>query len=212
MKSRHNFEWPNFSSQYFRALCALRLLGILSYCYLCRIIIIFMWNKSMVLRQSRYAVLLCGSVYFNPCTVRVVSNPFPFNMWKSQLLWTKWVFKNQNLQMLGLSKNTTHLKLWIAVARHNFKWVKFLTIYCSAWKVNTTNCIFYICIHHCMVKQNEYECHSTTMITNDVTLQKEKSGFCNHSNVSSIVGLTVSEIKEKNEMNRALGHLCAHIG
>ena len=47
-----------------------------------------------------------------------------------------------------------------------------------------------------MVKQNEYECHSITMITNDVTLQKEKSGFCNQSNVSSIVGLTVSEIKE----------------
>ena len=43
---------------------------------------------------------------------------------KSMILGMKWV-----LQMIGLKINTwvifIHLKLWVAVARHNLKWVKF---------------------------------------------------------------------------------------
>ena len=40
------------------------------------------------------------------------------------------MFKHQDLQMFTLKLNNyrvifTHLKLWVAVARHNFKWVKF---------------------------------------------------------------------------------------
>ena len=38
------------------------------------------------------------------------------------------MFKHQHLQICGLKLNKylifTHLRLWIAVARHNFKWVK----------------------------------------------------------------------------------------
>ena len=41
----------------------------------------------------------------------------------------RWVFKNPKLQMFGLKVThvrviCTHLKLWVAVARHNLKWVK----------------------------------------------------------------------------------------
>ena len=45
----------------------------------------------------------------------------------------KWVFKHQDLQMFALDQIQqiwviwvifTHLMLWGAVARHNFKWVK----------------------------------------------------------------------------------------
>ena len=40
------------------------------------------------------------------------------------LLETKCVFKYQDLQMVDIKVILTHLKLWVAVARHNFEWVK----------------------------------------------------------------------------------------
>ena len=44
------------------------------------------------------------------------------------LLGMKWVFKHHDLQKFGLKLKLkvifTHLKLCVAVARHNFKWVK----------------------------------------------------------------------------------------
>ena len=45
----------------------------------------------------------------------------------------KCVFENQNLQKISSQIERilvifTHLKLWVAVARHNFKWVKIVII------------------------------------------------------------------------------------
>ena len=47
---------------------------------------------------------------------------------KLQLLWMKCMFQQQYLQMFGhkllqIQVISTHLKLWIAEAKHNFMWV-----------------------------------------------------------------------------------------
>ena len=52
----------------------------------------------------------------------------------------KWVFKHHILQMFVIKLNTwvifTHLKLWVAAARHNFKWAKIHqnTLCVKGWK------------------------------------------------------------------------------
>ena len=52
-------------------------------------------------------------------------------MFKSQLLGKKYVFKHIDLKMFSYKLIWiifAHLKLWIAVARHNFKWVKLFNL------------------------------------------------------------------------------------
>ena len=63
-----------------------------------------------------------------PIATTVIFTPF-YQPIKSLLLGTKFVFKHQDSQIFGpkikqIRVIFTHLKLWAAVARHNFKWVK----------------------------------------------------------------------------------------
>ena len=63
-----------------------------------------------------------------PIATTVIFTPF-YQPIKSLLLGTKFVFKHQDSQIFGpkikqIRVIFTHLKLWVAVARHNFKWVK----------------------------------------------------------------------------------------
>ena len=49
---------------------------------------------------------------------------------KSQILGMKWVFKHKDIQNVGFQIKQIwlifiHLKLWVAVARRNFKWWEF---------------------------------------------------------------------------------------
>ena len=66
-------------------------------------------------------------VVINPYTVVCIL--FCYQV-KSQLLGIKGLFKHQYLQILGFKLLQilpifTHLKLWVAVARHTFEWVIF---------------------------------------------------------------------------------------
>ena len=68
----------------------------------------------------------------------------------------RYVFKNQDLQMFGHKINTiifSYLKLWVAVARRNFKWVcgiEVVHIQCfNCSEVRSVQCCLYGIVHFC---------------------------------------------------------------
>ena len=77
------------------------------------------------------SVVVISSEWINPLTAERDYSRFNPFYWppKSQLLGTKCVlehprFANDWSKIIQIWVIFTHLKLWVAIARHNFKWVK----------------------------------------------------------------------------------------